>query len=114
MRRLWRVPAMFVWVLWNVVKSSVDIGRATLVPGPVGSPVLVRYPMRCRTEIEVTTLVWAITVTPGTLVAVIGDTDLWVHVVLGGGREQMCELIAETEDKVLWALADPTSPEEAR
>ena len=51
-----------------------------------------------------TYLAWAITVTPGTLVTVIGETDLWVHVVLGGPREEMIELLAETEKRTLSVL----------
>ena len=60
--------------------------------------------MRCRTDVEVTALAWAITVTPGTLVTVIGETDLWVHVVLGGPREEMIDLLGRTEDRILSVL----------
>ena len=84
--------------------SSWALAVTAMTPGPVGNPVLVRYPMRCRTDIEVTALAWAITVTPGTLVTVIGETDLWVHVVLGGPREEMVEMLAETEDRILSVL----------
>ena len=102
--RLLRAPLVLGWLLWNVVTSSIDLARTTLSPGPVGTPVLVRYPMRCRTDMEVTALAWAITVTPGTLVTVIGETDLWVHVVLGGPREEMIELLGRTEDRILSVL----------
>lgn len=104
MSRWWRVPVLGAWVLWHVVLSAVEVGAAALSPGPASRPVLVRYPMRCRGAIEVTALAWAITVTPGTLVAVLGEEEIWVHVVLGGPREEMLELLAETEDRVLWAL----------
>lgn len=102
-----RAPLVLGWILWNVVLSSLALARATLSPGPVGSPVMVRYPMRCRTDLEVTALAWAITVTPGTLVTVIGETDLWVHIVLGGPREEMVELLRETEDRILSVLRGP-------
>ncbi|HJC59406.1 MAG TPA: Na+/H+ antiporter subunit E [Candidatus Dietzia intestinigallinarum] len=102
--RVLRAPLVLGWLLWNVVTSSIDLARAALSPGPVGTPVLVRYPMRCRTDMEVTALAWAITVTPGTLVTVIGETDLWVHVVLGGPREEMIELLGRTEDRILSVL----------
>jgi len=102
--RVLRAPLVLGWLLWNVVTSSIDLARTALSPGPVGSPVLVRYPMRCRTDMEVTALAWAITVTPGTLVTVIGETDLWVHVVLGGPREEMIELLGRTEDRILSVL----------
>lgn len=103
-RRVVRAPLVLGWLLWNVLTSSWALAVAALTPGPVGDPVLVRYPMRCRTDLEVTTLAWAITFTPGTLVTVIGETDLWVHVVLGGPREEMVELLAQTEDRVLSVL----------
>lgn len=111
--RCLRAPLVLGWVLWHVVLSSLDIARAALTPGPVGSPVLVRYPMRCRTDLEVTALAWAITVTPGTLVTVIGETDLWVHVVLGGPREEMIDMLRETEDRILSVLRgpEPAAPE---
>lgn len=108
-RRVLRAPLVVLWLLWNVLVSSWDLARTALTPGPVGSPVLVRYPMRCRTNVEVTALSWAITVTPGTLVTVIGETDLWVHVVLGGPREEMIDMLRETEDRVLSVLrGDPS------
>ena len=102
--RILRAPLVLGWLLWNVVASSWALAVTAMPPGPVGNPVLVRYPMRCRTDIEVTALSWAITVTPGTLVTVIGETDLWVHVVLGGPREEMVEMLAETEDHILSVL----------
>lgn len=102
--RILRAPLVLAWVLWNVVASSWALAVTALTPGSVGDPVLVRYPMRCRTDLEVTALAWAITVTPGTLVVVIGETDLWVHVVLGGPRQEMIELLGETEDRILSVL----------
>lgn len=102
--RTLRAPLLLGWILWNVALSSWALARTALSPGPVGSPVLVRYPMRCRTDLEVTALSWAITVTPGTLVTVIGESDLWVHVVLGGPRDEMIEMLRETEDRVLSVL----------
>ncbi|RBA30551.1 hypothetical protein DQ226_16795 [Dietzia maris] len=55
-------------------------------------------------DVEITALAWAITVTPGTLVTVIGDDEMWVHVVLGGPRQEMIELLGRTEDRVLSVL----------
>lgn len=102
--RTLRAPLVLGWLLWNVVASSWALGVTAMSPGPVGSPVLVRYPMRSRTDLEVTALAWAITVTPGTLVTVIGETDLWVHVVLGGPRDEMIELLGQTEKRTLSVL----------
>ena len=102
--RVLRAPVVLGWLLWNVVASSWALARTAMSPGPVGTPVLVRYPMRSRTDLEVTALAWAITVTPGTLVTVIGETDLWVHVVLGGPRDEMIELLGQTEKRTLSVL----------
>ena len=103
-RRVLRAPLVLGWLLWNVMASSWALAREAVTPGPIGSPVLVRYPMRSRTDLEVTVLAWAITVTPGTLVVVIGDDEMWVHVVLGGPREEMIDLLSRTEDRVLSVL----------
>ena len=67
MRRVLRAPVVLAWLLWNVVLSSWALAKEAVTPGPIGTPVLVRYPMRCRTDVEITALAWAITVTPGTL-----------------------------------------------
>jgi multicomponent Na+:H+ antiporter subunit E len=103
-RRVLRAPLVLGWLLGHVVGSSWALALAAFTPGPIGSPVLVRYPMRSRTDLEVTALAWAITVTPGTLVTVIGDDEMWVHVVLGGPREEMIELLGQTERRVLSVL----------
>lgn len=92
------------WILWQILAASGAVLATALSPGQVGHPAIMRYPMRASTDLEITLLSWAITVTPGTLVTSIEADAVYVHAIHGSDRDQLMADIKVAEDKVLWLL----------
>lgn len=103
-RRIFAIPGVAVWMLWQILVAAWAVVRATLSPRPLGPPVLLRYPLRGTSDLQATTLSWAITVTPGTLVVAMGDEELYVHCVLGGEHEELRAEFAEMERRIMRVL----------
>lgn len=108
--KLLRIPVVALWMMWQIIISSWAIALAAITPSRIGPPVLLRYPLISDTDLAATVLSWAITVTPGTLVVAIGERELYVHVVLGGERDQLIADFAEMERKLLSVLPDSPGP----
>lgn len=82
LRMLW----FMLWFFWQQTITSAKVIRDALLPHALIEPGFVRFPTRCRTELEVTVLSSLITLTPGTLT--IGahrpdDSPEWEIVVHG-------------------------------
>lgn len=112
--RIARVPAVSLWLLLQILKSTRDVAGASLTPGPVGPPVIVRYPLMGTTDLQATMLSWAITVTPSTLVIGIGDREIYVHCVLGGDHDELIAGFKDMERRLLSVLSSEDSPERSR
>ncbi|MCL3859545.1 Na+/H+ antiporter subunit E [Actinotalea sp. K2] len=65
----------------EVVKANTTVARDILTPGSRITAGFVELPLRCVTDLEITTMANLITLTPGTVtVAVRKDpATLWVH-----------------------------------
>lgn len=66
-----------VLVLWRVIMSVCRVGWSILTGGI--SPGVVVVPLRLRTEAAQLLLLWAITVTPGTIALLAQGNTLYVH-----------------------------------
>lgn len=108
-RQALTVPGLAAWMSWQILAAAYGVVRATLSPAPIGPPVIVRYPLRGRSDAQATVLSWAITVTPGTLVVAMGPRELFVHCVLGGDREELRADFAEMERRIMRVLPNDDS-----
>lgn len=111
LRQILNVPAVTAWMGWQILLASLGVIRAAFSPAPIGPPIIIRYDLVGKSDLQATVLSWAITVTPSTLVLGIGDDELYVHCVLGGDREEIVGEIAEMERRLLTVLSPPSSPE---
>jgi len=68
-----------VWLLWNVVKSNVDVARRIWDPALPVDPGWTRLPVKLSTPLEKTLYANSITLTPGTLTADVHDDHFLVH-----------------------------------
>lgn len=68
-----------VWLLWNVVKSNVDVARRIWDPALPVDPGWTRLPVGLSTPLEKTLYANSITLTPGTLTADVHDDQFLVH-----------------------------------
>ena len=90
LRRIFGLVRFGLYFVWILVKANLDVAREVVTPGYGMQPRLLAYDVSGLTDVELTTLAGAITLTPGTLSADISDDQqtLYIHamyVELGDG-----------------------------
>lgn len=66
---------------WALVTASFEVARDVVAPKNRFNPGIIEFPLRCRTDFEITMMANAITLTPGTLTLAVRTSPptLWVH-----------------------------------
>lgn len=77
--RLHRVPSYWLWLLWEIIKSNLDVSRRILDPKLPISPSITPLPANQRSELGRVTYANSITLTPGTVSISVDDNDILVH-----------------------------------
>ncbi|HEY4614966.1 MAG TPA: Na+/H+ antiporter subunit E [Citricoccus sp.] len=101
------------WLVGQVIAGSLTVARRALTPGAFAEPSIVAFPLRCRTDLEVTWMASSITITPGTLVvgtAHGSDTEpvtVFVHSVFDADRESVRDGLRQMEDRLLRMTRGP-------
>lgn len=107
MTRIWYVPAFVGFLVAEVVRGSWRLAASTLGLGTGTTPSIVELPLRCRTDLEVTIMAAAISITPGTLVlGTAPGTEstaptLFVHSMYGRSRREVVAELGDLESKLL-------------
>lgn len=89
LRFVGRLPGYWAWLGGQVVKSSLDVTRAVLSPGPPISPTVVEIDAISRHPVDQATLGNSITLTPGTLTLSIEDGRVTVHALTREGAAEI-------------------------
>ena len=86
--------------------ASLDVARDVVAPNNRFSPGIVEFRLRCATELEITAMANAITLTPGTLsIATRADPPtVWVHSMYTSDRDQVLAELRDYEARMLRAL----------
>jgi multicomponent Na+:H+ antiporter subunit E len=73
-----------------LIMASVEVAWDVVAPNSRFSPGIIEFPLRCRTELEITAMANAITLTPGTLTLAIRaePPTLWVHAMYALDRDK--------------------------
>lgn len=94
----------------QVWAGSWQVARAAFAPGRVSTPAIIEFPLRCRTDLQISALAASITITPGTLVlgtaGADGDTPptLFVHALFATDRASVLAQLADMETRMLRAV----------
>ncbi|EOM76524.1 cation transporter [Rhodococcus rhodnii] len=102
--RLLGFAAYFVWLL---VTSNLTVIRDIVTPGSAVEAGIVRVPLRCRTDLEVTMLANLISLTPGTLTLAVrtgSPNELYVHGMYAPDPSEFRREIEDLETKMLHAM----------
>ena len=117
MSRVLSALSYLVFIVREVISGSWQVVRAAVGPASTTTPGIVEFPLRCRSDLEITALASSITITPGTLVlgtaAAAGDTPptLFVHALFGQDTEQVRADLRDMEHRVLRMTRGPHAPD---
>ncbi|MED5449093.1 MAG: Na+/H+ antiporter subunit E [Planctomycetota bacterium] len=87
LRPLFYIP----WLLWQIVRSNVDVARRILSPSVPISPKLIEVPSNQKTDLGNVIYANSITLTPGTITIRIRDGVILVHALSEEAAEELLE-----------------------
>lgn len=104
--RLPRAAGFAVYFVRILIIANWQVAVETLRPQLKQSPRMVRYKVTGMTDLQITCLANAITLTPGTLVVDISDDRrfLYVHCMFGASREDAIRDLDDLRRRLLRGL----------
>ena len=84
-----RLPGYWLWLLGEILKSSVQVSKIVLSPSLPIKPSLVRLVSESGDELPQVILGNSITLSPGTITIAIDETEVWVHCISEEGAQDM-------------------------
>lgn len=92
LRAMLRLPAHWCWLLWEIIKSSLDVARVVLSPSLPISPTLVELDTTEATDVGKVILGNSITLSPGTVTIDVHEHRLLVHCLTHQNALQLTNL----------------------
>lgn len=84
-----RVPIYFPWLMWEILKSTIDVVKIILHPKLPISPRVFHLKAEQKTSVGVNVFANSITLTPGTFTVKIKDDDLLIHALTEDGAKSL-------------------------
>lgn len=111
--RLWSFVRFACYFLYILVKANLDVAWEIITPGYHMKPRMIRYDVKGLTDIQVTTLANAITLTPGTLSSDINDAGdtLYIHAMYAEKKSDAIKELDDLRDKLLKLVFDTSMKE---
>lgn len=99
----WRLVRFLVYFIYILVKANVQVAWEIITPKMHMQPRIVRMSVAGMTEIQITTLANAITLTPGTLSADIDEDRelLYVHCMYAKSRQAALADLEELKRRLM-------------
>ena len=103
------------WLGKEIISGTGDVLFSLFKSGEYGKPMIVEFPLRCVTDVEVVLMASSITITPGTLVVATGSGNatepptLFVHCMFAQSESDALEGLSDMEDRLLKALRGRTA-----
>lgn len=96
----WRLPVYWLWLLWEIIKSNIEVSRAALSPAKLVRPRVVRVPLTLRSAVGKVTYANSVTLTPGTVTLLLEEDYLEAHALLESSAANLES--GEMERKIAW------------
>lgn len=93
----------------EVLAGTVTVAVDAFTPGKGATPMIVEFPLRCDTDVEITIMASSITITPGTITIGIAPAlahapaSLFVHSMYSSNRQELLDELADMEARLLKA-----------
>jgi multicomponent Na+:H+ antiporter subunit E len=95
-----RLPSYLLWLLWEIVKSNIDVIRHVWLRQPAISPTIFKVRASQKTDLGKVFYANSITLTPGTVTLDIQDDILEVHALTRAGAQGVQQ--GDMDRKVSW------------
>ena len=91
---LWRLPKVSIWLIWEILKSNIDVARVILRP-ETARPQMVRVKASQKTAAGLVTHANFITLTPGTVSVDVDEKN--GEILVHGLTDAFCEAVLDPE-----------------
>jgi len=85
----WRLPGYWVWLLVEIIKSNIDVGRCIIHPSLPIDPRLFEVDASQKTDLGLVVFANSITLTPGTISVDVRKDKILVHALSAEGAENL-------------------------
>ncbi|MDX1683104.1 MAG: Na+/H+ antiporter subunit E, partial [Phycisphaeraceae bacterium] len=102
-RKLLGLVRFFFYFVRILVVANLQVAREVLTPGFQMNPRIIAYPVDDLTDVQITTLASAITLTPGTLSVDVSDDGrvLYVHAMYARDRAAAFREIDQLRNRLM-------------
>ncbi len=101
----WRLPLYWLWLVWQIVVTNINVARLILSPGRI-HPRMLSVPVPHKTAVAKVAYANSVTLTPGTVSLLLTEKELTVHALdIGSARELEAGTMAE---RIAWLEGSPT------
>jgi multicomponent Na+:H+ antiporter subunit E len=85
----WRLPGYWLWLLVEIVKANIDVGRRIIDPKLPIDPMLFEVDASQKTDLGRVIFANSITLTPGTVSVDMREGKILVHALTAEGAEDL-------------------------
>jgi len=96
----WRLPVYWLWLLWEIMKSNIEVARAALLPNRLVQPRVIRVPINLNSAVGKVTYANSVTLTPGTVTLLLEADHLEAHTLLESSAASLRS--GAMERKISW------------
>lgn len=96
----WRLPVYWLWLLWEIAKSNVEVARAAFSPRRLVRPSVVKVPLQLNSPVGKVTYANSVTLTPGTVTLLLEDDYIEAHALLESSAASLRS--GAMERKIAW------------
>jgi multicomponent Na+:H+ antiporter subunit E len=85
----WRLPGYWLWLLVEIVKANIDVGRRIIDPNLPIDPMLFEVDADQKSDLGRVIFANSITLTPGTVSVDVRENKILVHALTAEGAEDL-------------------------
>ncbi len=85
----WRALTYWPWLMIEIVKANIDVGKLILLPSQKISPTMLRVKTSQTSDLGKVIYANSITLTPGTISVDVANDEILVHALSKSGAEDL-------------------------
>jgi multicomponent Na+:H+ antiporter subunit E len=109
LKTAWGLFSYFVWLIYAIVQSNLQVAYIVLHPKLPIEPGLLRFRTRLQSRVGHILLANSITLTPGTITVDLTEGTYWVHVLVPQAAGSLLE--AKMQNKLEMIFGEPEEPQ---